>query len=366
MNAPRPSFASCIVRASSPALLSACAAVVLIAHTLFSLVDLERDAQQVDFAIAQARVAIAADTMLAEQADAARRRQRVSGEVAGLEVELCHGGDGFSIVATGRGGDAALVRHLVARDLPGGASRAFARSRMVCAGGDDSAWPRWDERALRDAPRVRESLGFCRDRGIALRHLAAGTDREDYCWTRSESGLGGLLVVPGNLWVPFDRGPLELELTKDLVLVVAGNLYLQRDLVVRGGGRLLLATRCLPGDLVFADRDGDGVCASVEERLGGDGELPIEGAGGAWFGLGGRGGTLRCDAGLLVSGQLHLSTRADIRGPLLLRHGVTTFADGELLPVAPTAWTFPCGRACIPGFVVRGGRRPGPPEFLAR
>jgi len=285
---------------------------------------------------------------------------------------------------------------LVSQRLAGGASPAFTHTRTATDKGvlqqigggvrqSSRAWPTLDRTALAKAEVASEAHGFRRDAEIALRHLPNGSDRPDFVWRanvlrRTRHPKGGLLIVQGNLWLDGESTRV-LDISQDLTVLVTGNIYVLRSLHVRGHGRLLLATDTSEQKVVFADVDGSGGWSRGDSlhhgtAFGG----PIEGAGNVYLGLPGGTPALECDAGILAGGELHIATRAEVRGPLLLRFGCTMLGDNAHLgaPLAQSAsspqtpgrrrgqWVFAAGRDAVPGFEVSGPPRPGRLEFRSR
>lgn len=372
MNAPGPSFVGYVCRALSPALLVSIAAAALLAVAIATVARTRSEANRVDRAVDVARTLIAADTALLGMVGELPERP-IDCEVADVRMSFRRVHDELRVEVLGP--DDAARRHLFANVLDGSPPRALARRRaaldheaLAAIGGGlletASRWPVWDPAALSSAPTARESHGFARDVGVGLRYVAGGTDRDDFVW-RDPSAVavpppGGLLIVRGHLWVLPGDAPLRVRLTRDLVVVVEGNIYLGRTLEVTGPGRLLLASRLSDGATAFADLDASGSWSPGDLLLGGrEPADPIEGAGAVWLGLPGHARELRCDAGLVVAGQLHLAARtATVRGPLCVTCGVTAF-DGAELSASHDGWNFDGGRDRVPGFQVEGGPRAG-------
>ena len=185
---------------------------------------------------------------------------------------------------------------------------------------------------------------------------------------------GGVLVVPGNLWLePLDQ-PLELLLSSDLVIFIEGNLHLLRSLRVRGPGRAMLVTVAAPGEVIFADVDGSGGWSNGDRlRVGAEFAGAVEGAANVYLGLPGSTQPVCCDAGILVGGELHLATQAEVRGPLMLRYGATKLPNpaaphGEVCLREPGegSWVFAPGRDRVPGFELVGRPRAGRLQFRLR
>jgi len=353
---------------SSPPLLVAVTALVFVWATLRDVSSVRLRAGSLAADVEQARAELAAETALWRNAEAGGGV--VHDEVCGVRVELLRKDGAFELRCRDRAGRLSAFR---APLLDGAAPAVFAHARVACdletleRIGDGKRMahqllPRLDEQQLAAAAHANELHGFRRDAGVALASLAAGTDREDFVWFDGTSSCkDGLLVVPGNLWIPAQRGTFDVHLPRgrDLVVVVEGNLYLRSSVRVVGGGRLLLVTRTVPGAVAFADLDGSGTW-SDDEPLRGAARFrgPVEGSGMVYVGAPGASELLRSDAGLLVTGELHLATDAAVAGPLVLHHGATVLG-GEPRRVVGARWTFRPARERIPGFVVEGSPRPG-------
>jgi len=137
---------------------------------------------------------------------------------------------------------------------------------------------------------------------------------------------------------------------------------------------LLLVTDAVSGPVVFADCDGSGGWSNGDRlQVGESFSGPVEGTANVYLGLPGISIPVRCDAGILVSGELHLAAAAQVRGPLLLRHGLTKLHNAAI-PAAQVAlhqpgadqWVFQLGRDHVPGFAVIGAPRPGRLDFRLR
>ncbi len=229
------------------------------------------------------------------------------------------------------------------------------------------AWPEVDlagAHVLRDTA---ASVGVSHDDGIALLRMRLGTERQDFllgCGAtvlQPEIPESGVLHVLGNLWVDRGSRQLVLQLSDSLTIVVDGNVYIGRSVVVRGEGQLTIVTRAVDG-ASFADRDGDGRFGPGDELRGGRAMRgPEEGAGSVYLGLpNGRGGDLVVGASVVAEGELHVAVdRARLGGSLMLGQGGTVLpgAAGGL-EVAGRAIRDRL-RAGLPGFVVRGQPRPG-------
>lgn len=206
------------------------------------------------------------------------------------------------------------------------------------------------------------------DDSIALLRLRSGTDRRDYqlgrgdaCELPLRAPGSGVVAVDGNLWIDAGARPLRLRLDRDLTLVVRGNVYVGRSVLVRGG-RLLLVAVAEPGQQ-FRDLDGDCRWSSGDQLLAGSAPYrgPQEGSGGVFLGFADvRPQRLQLDLGLVVQGELHLAA-AEVQscGPILLFHGCTR-APGTRGRLLVAAERLPLvDRELVPGFAVSGPPRPG-------
>jgi hypothetical protein len=237
--------------------------------------------------------------------------------------------------------------------------------------------PGWPQPARLDAPPLLPdaALGsgvgigaFTRDDGIGLLRLPAGTDRDDYRllgrdeparWNVPPSGMA---AVDGNLWLDAAPSPLTVVLERDFTLVVRGNFYALRPLHVAGPGRLCIVATVAAGT-PFCDRNFDGRWSSGDELTTPAAQQfsgPLEGSGGAWFGLPGlRLDTLDLHCGVVVAGALHVAAeRVRIDGPLVLGYGavIASGARGEL---DATGARLPrVQRELVPGFLSTGRPRP--------
>jgi hypothetical protein len=206
-----------------------------------------------------------------------------------------------------------------------------------------------------------------RDGTIALLRLSTGTDRDDYCLgprsalsVRMDTRRAQVLTVDGNLWVDAGNSPLTVELDQDLTLLVRGNVYLGRSVLVAGRGRLWIAALPGPG-LPYRDLDGNGRWSKGDELLDpGSFSGPLEGGGAIWFGLPGtQMEEMVQDAGIFAGGEVHLrARRVLVRGALVVRHGVTDLArNAELVCNGETL--IDVRRDRVPGFAPVGAARPG-------
>lgn len=230
---------------------------------------------------------------------------------------------------------------------------------------DESELPRVDAAATASAARAEQLPAFRIDREIALLHLEAGTEADDFVLAPAAGSAtlevpGDIIVVPGHLWIEPGTVPLRLKLARDLTIVVEGNLYVARSVAVEGPGHLCFVTVTKPGTVAFADRDGNGRWSPGDVmRQPGPFAGAIEGSGAVYFGLVGCRGSIRVDAGIVPTGELHLRVDTTVCGPLVVPHGVTISTVPPVHLVAARSWVFRTERERVPGFATIGGRRPG-------
>ncbi|MFK7739849.1 MAG: hypothetical protein AB8H80_05955 [Planctomycetota bacterium] len=386
----------------TPTMLLAVSAIILLGLGIRDVGRVSAEARRLQACTLLARARIAADTAIRSAAAAP-----VHSAAAGTSVEVRLADIAIRLERTPSGvrahpSDLEGVGSFFAPWLDGAAAPCFSQPRSSIerpAGRNPSGsttawklsppgeWPRWHEPELARAKRADQRSGFRRDQSIALEHFAAGSDLEDYIWERCEDalpavGAAGLLVVPGHLWIlkrMFPAG-LSMQLERDLVIVVEGNLYLGASVRVSGPGRLLIAARASGDATVFADLDGSGAWSRGDRRdcgnpaLGACMPTPVEGCGAVWLGLAASEEALVCDAGIYADGAVHLKTSCTVRGPLLAAGGAVVLATAdtlpdlrpELLPAGQSGWAFDPGRDRIPGFKVRGRPRPGRLVFQER
>lgn len=226
-----------------------------------------------------------------------------------------------------------------------------------------SELPRLAPADLAAALAVDRSDLCAQDPGLALATWSVGTEGVDYVFQRSAGDVlagGGLVCVPGHLWIPPSPDAWTVRLDRDVVVAVRGNLYLGGSLRVIGEGRLVFHVEPPPGSCAFSDRDGDGVWSAGDRLVGSSGPFHglLEGGGSVFLGLPGNARAIHCDAGIVVLGELHLRAPTTMAGPLILGGGVTQNSpDGRI--VATGAWRFLTEREVVPGMVVIGGARPG-------
>lgn len=322
-----------------------------------------------------AATARAADEIVAEAAIlrcAAEQRTAVQDEFRGRTVDVEGDENGWTAHLRGAGMPSRTYR---CDRLPGAAAEVFARpctvrtpslaqllptARVVAV----SAFPRLSDDATAALQRGEGADCFVRDPGVALATWSVGTDGPDYVLGpfagQAWNSGAGVFVVPGHLWMPPNAEPVTVRLTRDVLVVVRGNLYLGNSLRVYGGGRLVFHVQPGPDAVAFADRDGNGrwsagdrPCDPATAFSG-----PVEGGGCVFFGLPGSSARLSCDAGLVVEGELQLRAAVTVAGPLVLGSGVTRNApEGRVQPTG--AWSFDVERELVPGFATTGQPRPG-------
>ena len=219
------------------------------------------------------------------------------------------------------------------------------------------------------------STDFQEDSSIALLRLTAGTDRADYRtadsrvrpW-RPKIPENGVRILAGNLWIAPGERPLCVELSRSLTVIVTGNIYFGRSVVVRGAGRLIFVAR-RGNEPTFVDLDGDGGFSPGDRRMegsprksGGSYRGPVEGAGAIYLGLPGAGAvggqSLEIEASLVSESETYVrATSTTVHGALVVGQGITWTKGTELhLPgdALPNI-----ERAQVPGFRRSGATRPG-------
>ena len=365
MNAPRGSWAACLLRACSPAAAIAVATSLGGAWLTVRHGDVVSEAQALGLRTEAARLVLAAQTIASGPCPAAARARSV--EVAGRSYLVS--ADGARLEVADHHGERVVVDLLrgappLALSSPRSSTSEGDLEGAQILGPDD--WPELTSAARVGAAGASVNEGLRRDGDVGLRRFAVGTDRVDFVAVHAldlSQVDQPVLTVSGNLWF---ESSCDVVLTRDLVLLVRCNLYVHADVRVRGGGRLVVLTECPDGDVVFEDRDGSGGWSAGDQVHGGAAFVgAVEGGGGAWLGRPG-GGEVRFDAALLVHGRLHVCSDAVVNGPLALRCGVTRADGARLLRDAAAEWAFPAGRAPLRAFEPRGLPRPGPVEFLRR
>lgn len=355
----------------SPLLIAAWGAIVCGCLAMLDVGAALRRAESVRKAGTPELARLAAETALTEflaEGPAALSARVV---VGGVVVTVARREGEFRMVS--EVGDGGVYRFHSAA-MPGAAPTAFAHacsavdptSAKVVAGSRLIAaadLPRLDPVQLAAAARGEQLPSFRLDQGIALLAWESGTDKPDYVLDPERIGdldqASSLIVLPGNLWVEVGEQPLRVRLQRDHVVVVRGNLYIGRSILVDGPGRLVLVTQRGQGERSFADLDANGRW-SRGDVLCGPGEFtgPFEGAGSTYLGLPGSSGALACDVSFVVDGELHVGVVARVSGPLVLAHGVKATAVGARLE-ACRRWAFHVDREHVPGFVTDGVPRPG-------
>jgi hypothetical protein len=293
------------------------------------------------------------------------RKDRLS--IGGLPVEVAWLDDRFEVaVETG------AARHRFCGPLqPGSAPAALGRSLTVSPTATLPPGLAAVREPLPLPPPARDTgaavhPALQRDSGIALLRLLAGTERDDYRLGEKGSRAvrlagvdGGVIHVPGHLWVDSGAEELTLDLDSDLTIVVAGNVYLGRTVRVRGARLFLVA---LPvGGQAFCDVDGDGRCSGQEGRRHAGAAATLEGAGNAWFGLPGLPTEhIELEAAVFVGGYLHLAAgHTSVHGSLVCAGGAMLLGPAREALTATGSLLLDVERENAPGFSVSGSLRPG-------
>lgn len=356
----------------SPLLFAAWGAAVCGCITMIEVGGALDRAEAVRFAAAPQLARMAAETALAQVLAADPATTKASVPLGDIRVSIERSGGQFSLTSELQHVGCFRFR---AEDVPGAAPSVFAYAcsavdpdcARVVAGSrliDAAQLPRLDPLQMATAARGDRLPAFRLDQGIALLSFESGTEKPDYVLdpTRADDldAAGGLVVVPGHLWVETGEKPARFPLQRDLVVVVDGNVYVGRPIVVDGPGRLLLVARRAAGEASFADLDGNGRW-SRGDLLRGAAEFtgPFEGGGSVYLGLPGAVRPLACEVGLVVAGELHVAAAAQVSGPLVLANGVTTAKAAGVSLAASRDWVFAVDRERVPGFVTSGGARPG-------
>lgn len=358
----------------------ACGAAVAVASTVIVLeraVAVVEESSEVGAEVASLAARLAAEA-------AASAFVASGGGEADLEVDTGGGLVVRTNVAADEGGELRLTANVgehrfdyAFRRLEGGNPLALGRPFTLAPSA--AVPPQWLEvnEAVREPlpsfgpaePDDADRLAACAivlDAGVALEHWPAGTDAPDYVLGGGHSGqapkvpASGVLHVPGNLWLDATGPALELQLRRDLTIVVHGNVYLGRSISVRGPGTLTLAVSSDAG-CSFVDRDGNGRFGADDELLGAAAfRGPIEGSGNVYLGMS-RDGVeqLELQAGLIVPGALH------IRASLVRVHGPVAVGGAGLALGAREGRLLCTGlrlpghrRAALPGFAAVGSPRP--------
>lgn len=354
-----------LLLAASGAMICGCAAMLEVGGAL-------QRAEAVRLAAAPQLARLAAETALAEVLSADPGVTSACVPIGDVAVTMRRGGGQFELVSEVA---QAGAFHFRAEVVPGAAPAVFAHacsavdptSARVVAGSrlittDDL--PRLDPVQLAAAAPGERFSAFRLDQGVALLAWESGTEKPDYVFDPTRAGdldtAGGLILVRGNLWVETGEQPARFRLQRDLVVVVDGNFYVGRSLVVEGPGRLVVVARRSAGEASFADLDRNGRW-SRGDLLRSPGEFvgPFEGAGSVFLGLPGALRSLRCEVGLVVGGELHAAAAVQVSGPLVLANGVTAAPAVGVALVASRDWVFDVGRERVPGFVTAGLPRPG-------
>lgn len=216
--------------------------------------------------------------------------------------------------------------------------------------------------------------GLSRDESLALLRIPSGTDLQDHVFVVNRDGIcrprvpaSGTIRLPGHLWLDRGRKPLVIELSRALTIVARGNIYVGRNILVRGAGKLTLVAQRGDSEL-FADRDGDGRWSRGDVLLTGKHYWgPVEGTGAIYLGLPAQDEApndpknqvdLVIAASLCAQGEVHvLAPRAEVLGALVMGQGLTCFGEPAL--VLPGRRLPNTRRERVPGFRSHGDPRPG-------
>jgi hypothetical protein len=340
-------------------------AIVQVAHAL-------RDADRLRVRSTRVLAEVAAEAAVARLVEQPPVELPVTMAVGRVPVTVASHGDGWLVTAGASGGE---QREYLCTLLPGASPAALGRPLTVVdplvaeelPGATVGPLPSLAKDVMAQAWRAETLAAFRREVGIALMNFSAGTDLDDFVIDPKVRGLGlgpdtGCVVVPGHLWI--EPGPTcwRVTLDRDLTIVVCGNLYVGRSIIVDGIGRLTFAVQGAPNAHGFADLDGNGRW-SAGDRASDGGALTgvAEGGGNVYLGLRSSGGFLsqHVEAGLIVAGELHLRGTCRVDGPVALAHGLVRLGDpgATLEPVGERL--FVPEREVAPGFCLTGGSRPG-------
>lgn len=348
----------------SPIVVATWASVVMCLLAIVQVARSLRDADRVRARSGQVLARIAAEDAAARLADAHAGPVPDVVTVGGVAVRVEAFGDQWLLTSELGCGES---WQFVCPRLPGASPSAFGRSQTAVepAAAAGEGLPPLDPAQLACAWWADQVPAFRRDVGIALLHLPAGTERDDFVIDpkRPRLGLHGeaeLVQVPGHLWIEPGSRPLRLSLQRDLTLVVHGNLYIGRSIEIDGPGRLVMVACASPEARGFVDRDGDGRWSPGEPTCD---EQPFsgaaEGGGNAFLGLASAVEPLSLAAGLVVHGEIHLSRTVRVEGPVVWNHGVTRLGGSAPDLVTTGTRLFVAERECVPGFLVAGRSRPG-------
>jgi hypothetical protein len=331
-----------------------------------------RRAREVRCAAMPELTRLAAETALADVLAREPEATFAQLEVGSTMVTVTRGGGEFRLACVVADGGVFRFR---CDEVPGAAPEVFAHACSAvdpsCTGAVRGArligrdqMPRLDPAQVAQAVRGDQLAAFQLDQGVALLSWESGTEKPDYVVQPSRAaeldGAGGLVVVAGNLWVEVGEKPLRLTLQRDLVVVVRGNVYVGRSIVVDGPGRLVVVASRGAGESSFADVDANGRW-SRGDILRGEGDFvgPFEGAGNVYLGLPGTKHAVACDASIVLDGELHVGVAARVAGPLVVGCGATTITPLGGRVEARRDWTFAIDRERVPGFQTGGAPRPG-------
>lgn len=338
-------------------------AIVQVAHAL-------RDADRVRARSTVVLAELAAEAAVVRLAGQMPVDLPVTMHVGRVPVTIANASDGWRVTAAVPSG---LPLEFGCQMLPGASPAALGMPLTVVAaevaaelpGAVVGLFPPLEDQLCESARRAETLAAFRRDVGMALMHFSAGTELDDFVVDTSVKRLGlppraACVLVSGHLWIEPGSTPWRLVLEHDLTLVVSGNLYVGRSVVVDGPGRLVFVVRGTELARGFADLDGNGRWSSGDRSCeGGEFAGVAEGGGNVHLGLATSGPVGEVQAGLVVAGELHLRSSVRVDGPVVLQHGVVGLGRERprLLPTGERL--FAPEREVVPGFAVSGGERPG-------
>ncbi len=356
--------------ADSPLVLATWASVAMGLVAIVEVAHALRDADRV-----RARSTVVLAELAAEAAVVRLAKQMpvdlpVTMEVGRVPVTIANAPDGWRVTAAVPSG---LPEEFECQILPGASPAALGMPLTVATAGVAADLPGAVvgpfpvlENQLGESARRAETLAaFRRDVGMALMHFSAGTELDDFVVDTNVKRLGlppraACVLVSGHLWIEPGSTPWRVFLEHDLTLVVSGNLYVGRSVVVDGPGRLVFVVQGTKAARGFADLDGNGRW-SPGDRSCEPGEFVgvAEGGGNVHLGLATAAPVGEVQAGLVVAGELHLRSSIRVDGPVVLQHGVVGLGQARprLLPTGERL--FAPEREVVPGFALSGGARPG-------
>lgn len=270
------------------------------------------------------------------------------------------------------------VWHFACLSLSGAAPSCFSQ-RLVAVDPDvplrvgegsvlgNGTWPRLDPSIVAGAPRADGTTGFAADPALGLLHWDGGTEGPDFVFagfgtSRCRAPAGGVIVVPGHLWVPPSSREYRCRLDRDVTVIVQGNLYLGASIGVEGPGRLVLVASSGPTSMAFADRDGNGRWSAGDLARGAPFQGRLEGGGNVYFGLPRAPRSVVIQASVIADGEVHLASETTLAGCLAVPHGLTELGPAALRLSGEAL--FNVQRERVPGFVTDGAPRPGLLQLL--